>query len=215
MPELARYHDPNVDEPELIRQALRGDLDAFNRLILNYERQVYNAAYRIMGDTASAADATQEAFISAFRALRRFRGGSFRAWLLRIVTNACYDELRRRKRRPASSLEELVENAGVPEPDGSAAIFSKPDVPEVAAERAELARAIQDCLNRLPDDFRVVVVLADVQGYDYREVAETIGKPLGTVKSRLARARARMRDCLQRYRELLPTSYRLEDESVR
>jgi RNA polymerase sigma-70 factor (ECF subfamily) len=211
---LARYHGPDVDEPILIQQAQRGDLDAFNHLVINYQRQVYNVAYRIMGDPASASDATQEAFISAFQALRSYRGGSFRAWLMRIVTNACYDELRRRKRRPTSSLEALVENAGVPEPDGSAAIFSKPEVPEVEAERAELTRAIQDCLNRLPEDFRIVVVLADVQGYDYREVAQTIGKPLGTVKSRLARARARMRDCLQRYRELLPTSYRLEDESV-
>jgi RNA polymerase sigma factor (sigma-70 family) len=202
-----------VDEVELIQYAQGGDLDAFNRLVQNYEHQVFNLAWRIMGDSDSAADATQEAFISAYRAIGRFRGGSFRSWLLRIVTNACYDEIRRRKRRPAGSLETLFDDLGVPEPENPGDLIHKPEAPEVAAERAELSRAIQDCLNRLPDDFRVVAVLSDVQGYEYREVARVIGKPLGTVKSRLARARARLRECLQRYRELLPATFRLEDET--
>ncbi|MEJ2549797.1 MAG: sigma-70 family RNA polymerase sigma factor [Anaerolineales bacterium] len=202
-----------MDEPELIRYAQQGDLDAFNRLIQIYERQVFNLAWRIMGDSDSAADATQEAFISAYKAVVRFRGGSFRSWMMRIVTNACYDELRRRKRRPAGSLEKLFDEVGVPEPDDPGDLIHKPEDPETATERAELSNAIQDCLNRLPDDFRVVAVLADVQGYEYGEVAQVIGKPLGTVKSRLARARARLRECLQRHRELLPATYRLEDES--
>jgi RNA polymerase sigma factor (sigma-70 family) len=210
---LPRYDGSDVDEPELIRYAQQGDLDAFNRLIQIYERQVFNLAWRIMGDSDSAADATQEAFISAYKAVVRFRGGSFRSWMMRIVTNACYDELRRRKRRPAGSLEKLFDEVGVPEPDDPGDLIHKPEDPETATERAELSNAIQDCLNRLPDDFRVVAVLADVQGYEYGEVAQVIGKPLGTVKSRLARARARLRECLQRHRELLPATYRLEDES--
>jgi RNA polymerase sigma-70 factor (ECF subfamily) len=141
------------------------------------------------------------------------RGGSFRAWLLRIVTNACYDELRRRKRRPVAPLEagEQAEQAGLP--PGAAVMGQTDDGPERAAERAELARAIQGCLEGLPVDFRVVAVLADVQGYDYAEIAAVVGTPLGTVKSRLARARLRLRDCLKRYRELLPAVYRLQDES--
>lgn len=202
-----------MDETELIQYAQQGDLDAFNRLIQHYEQQVFNLAWRIMGDSDAAADATQEAFISAYRAIGRFRGGSFRSWMLRIVTNACYDEIRRRKRRPAGSLETLFDDLGVPEPDNPGDLIHKPEAPEAAMERAELSHAIQDCLNRLPDDFRVVAVLADVQGYEYQEVAQVIGKPLGTVKSRLARARARLRECLQRYRELLPLTFRLEDES--
>ncbi len=210
---LPRYDGSDVDEPELIRYAQQGDLDAFNRLIQAYERQVFNLAWRIMGDSDSAADATQEAFISAYKSVGRFRGGSFRSWILRIVTNACYDELRRRKRRPAGSLEKLFDEMGVPEPDDPGDLIHKPEDPEAATERAELSSAIQDCLNRLPDDFRVVAVLADVQGYEYTEVAQVIGIPLGTVKSRLARARARLRECLQRHRELLPSTYRLEDES--
>ena len=98
-----------MDEARLIAAAQQGKVDAFNELVLAYQRQVYNLAYRIMGDPASASDATQEAFISAFEGLARFRGGSFRSWLLRIVSNACYDELRRRKRRPATSLEDFGE----------------------------------------------------------------------------------------------------------
>ena len=96
-----------MDETALIDDAKRWDLDSFNRLVLAYQDRVYAQAYRMMGDSQSAEDATQEAFISAFRKLRSYRGGSFRAWLLRIVTNACYDELRRRQRRPVAHLEPL------------------------------------------------------------------------------------------------------------
>ena len=92
-----------MDEPALIREAQDGDLDAFNSLVLAYQDALYNTALRIMGDDSMAADATQEAFISAFRSLNSFRGGSFKAWLLRTVTNACYDELRRQKRRPGKT----------------------------------------------------------------------------------------------------------------
>jgi RNA polymerase sigma-70 factor (ECF subfamily) len=109
-----------MDENALIQSAQKGDIDAFNRLVLAYQHQVYNLAYRIMSEEAAAADATQEAFISAYNHLHSFRGGSFKSWLLRIVTNACYDDLRRRKRRPATSLEDLMgdENgeAGVDRP---------------------------------------------------------------------------------------------------
>jgi RNA polymerase sigma-70 factor, ECF subfamily len=201
-----------MDEPALILEAQRGDLDAFNRLVLEYQTLVYNVAYRIMGDGDSAADATQEAFISAHKHLHYYRGGSFKAWLLRIVTNACYDELRRRKRRPSASLEALtVVNEG-PDADSEASLVSRDELPEEHVQRRELAQAIQDCLNRLPHDMRVVAVMCDVQGMDYAEIAANVGTALGTVKSRLSRARARLRDCLQGVRELLPASYRLEGE---
>src|SRR5437762_2127335 len=143
-----------MDEPALIADAQHGDLDSFNRLVLEYQTPVYNLAYRIMGEGDSASDAAQEAFISAYKSLRHYRGGSFKAWLLRIVTNACYDELRRRKRRPATSLEAL---------DGSAELqlIGKVESPEGEAQRNDLNRAIQDCLDDLPDDQRVVAVLCD------------------------------------------------------
>ncbi|MCL4824461.1 MAG: sigma-70 family RNA polymerase sigma factor, partial [Anaerolineales bacterium] len=99
-----------MNEPALIFDAQRGDLDSFNTLVLHYQDMVFNAALRILGDEDAAADASQEAFISAFRSVNSYRGGSFKAWLLRIVTNACYDELRRQKRRPTTPLEPETED---------------------------------------------------------------------------------------------------------
>jgi len=200
-----------MDEAGLIESARSGDLNAFNRLVLAYQDIVYNQAYRMMGEAAAAEDAAQDAFIAAYRNLASYRGGSFKAWLLRIATNMCYDELRRRKRRPTTPLEPLDnEDEEIESPrwiaDPSAS-------PEEAAERAELAEALQNCLNGLPAEFRSVVVLVDIQGMDYTEAAQATGKPLGTIKSRLARARLRMRDCLQGFWELLPPSFRLVGES--
>jgi RNA polymerase sigma-70 factor (ECF subfamily) len=197
-----------MNEAGLIQDAQQGDLEAFNRLILAYQDRVYNQAFRVLGEYQSADDATQEAFISAYKNIRTFRGGSFRAWLLRIVTNACYDELRRKKRRPTTPLEP-VDDEGE-EIESPKWIADPGELPEDNVARSELANAIQACLDQLSDDFRVVVVLVDVQGLDYLEASEIIGKPLGTIKSRLARARNRMRDCLQGFWELLPHAMRLE-----
>ncbi len=188
------------DEQALIRLARRGDLDAFNALILRYQDSAYTLAYRIMGDPHSAADAAQEAFIIAYRRLNTYRGGSFRAWLMRITTNQCYDELRRRQRRPVVSVDELGDDPPIPD---------DADTPEEVAQQRELQRAIQDCISALNPDQRVVLVLCDVEGLDYQAIADQVGAQIGTVKSRLSRARAAVRDCLQGARELLPSAYRL------
>ena len=203
-----------MDEPTLIRQAQQGDLTSFNRLVLTYQSHAFNIAYRIMGEADAAEDATQEAFISAYRNIKRFRGGSFKSWIFRIVTNACYDELRRRKRRPQTSLEQLSEYSdGFDSEATGADLMGEVDQnPERALQSSELAAAIQDCINHLPPEFRAVVVLVDVQGFDYKEASSIVSSPLGTVKSRLARARVNLRDCLQRFRELLPNAFRLESE---
>jgi RNA polymerase sigma-70 factor (ECF subfamily) len=200
-----------MDEPALIKDAQRGDLDAFNSLVLAYQDNVYNTALRILGDEDLAADASQEAFISAFRSITSFRGGSFRAWLLRTVTNACYDELRRRKRRPTVPLEPQTDDEEEVETPRWLADTSMS--PEQKTEAVELEHAIQHCLDGLPTDFRTVVVLADLQGLDYAEISTAAHVPLGTIKSRLARARLRLRECLQSFRELLPAAFRLEEES--
>ena len=178
------------DEMALISSTLAGDLESFNSLVLAYQNLIYNVAFRILGERFSADDAAQEAFILAFRKLSSFRGGSFRSWLLRIVTNVCYDELRRRKRHPTSSLglqDELGE-----EIDSLKWMVDPGALPEEELERADLARTIQACLDELPLEFRLVIVLVDTQGMDYAEAAGTLSLPLGTVKSRLARARARL-----------------------
>ena len=197
-----------MDELLLIKDAKRGDLDSFNTLVLEYQELVFNTAYRIMGEEESAADATQEAFISAFTHINSFRGGSFKSWLLRTVTNACYDILRTKKRRPTTPLEpisnedeEIESPAWIADPDSS---------PSEEFEKLELEHAIQHCLENLPMDYRTVIILADIQEMDYMEVATATKNPLGTVKSRLARARLRMRECLQDFWELLPSSFRLD-----
>ena len=179
----------NQDNSELARAAQKGDLDAFNQLVLLYQELAYNLAYRSLGN---------------------YRGGSFRAWLLRMVTNTCYDELRRRKRHPTTPLAPVVEEQDEVE---SPAWLADPDPgPEQVFEQGELEKAVQHCLNGLPDDFRLVVIMVDVEGLDYSEVSQTIGKPLGTIKSRLARARVRLRECLQGFWELLPAHFRLNGE---
>ena len=198
-----------MDETALIQAAQDGDVDAFNRLVLAYQDLVYTQAYRMIGENAAAADTTHAAFISAYPHLHSFRGGSFRAWLLRIVTNACYDELRRRKRRPTVALEPVDESGD--EIESPHWMEDPSETPETHIDRAELNNAIQHCLEGLPAEFRTAVVLVDIQGMDYIEAASVLGKPLGTVKSRLARARLRLRDCLQGFTELLPAIYRLEN----
>ena len=189
--------DPSAAEARALEAAQRGDVVAFNQLVLQYQGVVYNVALRTLGNAEDAADVSQEAFISAFRAIRDFRGGSFKSWLLRITVNGCYDLLRRRQRRPTSSLDELTD-----ESDGDVGPPDRALGPEAAALGAETAHVIEEALATLPEDQRALVVLCDVQGLSYEEAAEVTDVALGTVKSRLSRARARLRDYLRERGEL-------------
>ena len=136
-----------MNEQALISDAQGGNLDAFNTLILHYQDSVFNAALRIMGDEDMAADAAQEAFISAFKAVKSFRGGSFKGWLMRIVTNSCYDELRRKKRRPTTPLEPETDYGE--EMDSPRWLADPNMTPSQQAEADELEHAIQHCINNL------------------------------------------------------------------
>jgi RNA polymerase sigma-70 factor (ECF subfamily) len=198
------------EERRLVDAARRGEVESFNALVRMYEGRVYNLCYRMLGDPDSAADAAQDAFFSAFRNLRSFRGGSFRSWMLRIATNTCYDALRVRKRRPTTSLD--AESGG--EDDGSPLqIADNAESPDDFALRRELASAIQSGLATLPEEQRIILILSDIQGLAYEEIAEITNTNLGTVKSRLSRGRARLRDVLKAG-ELLPTRYRHESGSL-
>ncbi len=201
-----------MDEAGLIRDAVRGDLDAFNRLVLAYQDMAFNLAYRMLSDDAAAEDATQTAFISAYRNLSSYRGGSFKAWVMRMVTNTCYDELRRRHRRPTVPLEP-ASREDEEEIESPSWLADGNPTPEEQVEIQELEAAIQHCIQELPEEFRAIVVLVDVQGFDYTEASRAVGKPLGTIKSRLARARMRLRDCLSGFGELLPSLFRLGGEA--
>ena len=198
-----------MDEQAFIRAAQKGDVAAFNQLVREYQTQVYRAAYRVLGERAAAEDATQDAFVSAFKHIRAYRGGSFKAWLLRIVTNACYDQLRVKQRRPTASLDAMLVDADNPAPGADRAA---PESPQEFAERQELGATIQRGLTMLQPDQRVTLVLVDVEGLTYEQVAEAMDTNVGTVKSRLSRARAALRDFLVKQEELLPSQYRLKSE---
>lgn len=189
-PEDAAPHAPEAEAALLLR-ARTGDLDAFNGLVEMHQRAVYNLCLRMVGSPAAAEDSTQDAFISAYRHIGGFRGSSFRAWLMRIASNACTDELRRRARRPAASLDAPAPGADDP-PD----VADHAAGPETLALQHELRASVQEALLRLPEDQRLAVILCDLQGFDYEEIAETMKTSLGTVKSRIARGREKLRGLL-------------------
>ena len=189
------------DDADLVDRGKQGDLSAFNLVVERYQSQVYNLAARILGDRTAAEDVTQDTFISAHGAIGRFRGGSLRAWLLRIASNHSYDYIRTARRRPEQSLDQSLLNPGFSVPSGDPS-------PEQIALSGELRAVIQRAILSLPVDRRVTLVLIDVQGLSYEEAADAMGVSLGTVKSRLSRARSGVRDFLLKHRELLPDRFR-------
>jgi len=186
---------PLPNEEAIVAQARAGDRSAFARLVEHYQSACFGLAWRLTGDPDQAADATQDAFIHAYDAIRSHRGGAFRSWLLRITANASYDILRRAQRRPSTVL---------PDPEEGEAELADIGAVDPVAEslRSELYRYLEDALRLLPEDQRVAVVLCDVYGMDYGEVADMTTSPLGTVKSRIHRGRLRLRELLRDHREL-------------
>jgi len=197
-----------MDEQTLIRAAQRGDLEAFNGLVLLYQDFLFRIALNILRDEDAAADATQQAFLSAFRSLRTFRGGSLRSWLSRIVVNASYDGLRRAARARILPLE--IFNQDDEEMEPAAWLADPGPSPEAQAETNEFLDAIQVCLQKLPERYRLALLLVDVEGLSYEEAASALEIPKGTVKSRLARARNALRLSLRRYPDLIPTAFSLD-----
>ncbi len=196
-----------MNEVNMIAAAQNGDVASFNQLVRAYQTIVYHTAYRVLGDGDAASDATQDAFVNAYKNIRSFRGGSFKAWLLRIVTNTCYDQLRAKKRKPTASLDALLIDPDNPAPGLGEA---REESPHEHAERSELAYWIDQGLQTLPYDQRMTLVLSDIDGFAYEEIAVATNTNVGTVKSRLSRARAHMRDYLLKQQELLPDTFRLK-----
>lgn len=198
-----------------LRAAQRGDVAAFNTLVVVYQRQIFNVCYRTLGNSEDASDATQDALLSAFRGLKSFQGAAagLRGWLLRIAVNTCYDQLRRRQRRPAESLDAPSQA----DPDQHTSLGDHLPDPGIGPEQrsltSETARHIQAALDQLPPDQRLAVILCDVQGRSYDEAAQAMAVELGTVKSRLSRARAHLRDLLAAAGELPAASQRLQERN--
>lgn len=182
-------------EIDLVNKAARGDLDAFNQLVLKHQDLAYRHALSMLSDSWLAEEVVQEGFIKAFQNMPGFRGGSFRAWLMRIVTNTAYDVLRRSSKRPTQPLfpddddgEEMESPHWMTDPSAKV---------EEAVVWGEDAKLVYQGLDELPVIYREILTLVDLQDFDYEEAAQALNIPLGTVKSRLARARMQMKDKLQ------------------
>ncbi len=186
-----------MDESELIRACKEGDPDSFNELVRLYQKMAYNLAFRMLNDSQAAEDATQEAFFSAWKHIRGFRGGSFKAWMMKITANSCRDQMRRLKRRPTVPLESIADDPPAVSVES----------PEEYALRKELDEHVQKGLATLSYEQRMAVVLCDIQGLSYEEMAEAMGCSLGTVKSRINRGRSQLRDYLVKM-ELLSAEFR-------
>lgn len=195
--------DPS--DEHLVSLSKDGSLDAFNSLVERYQGTVYNLCLRLIGDRTAAEDATQEAFLSAYRAIHRFEGGNLRSWLLRIAANQSKDELRRRVRRgPSDSL-----SAADPE-DAPIDLADAGESAEQYVERMAVGHGIQQALLQLPFEQRQAVLLSDLHGYHYEEIAKIAGSSVGTVKSRIHRGRERLRSILSTQPELFGRHGRLE-----
>jgi RNA polymerase sigma-70 factor (ECF subfamily) len=173
----------------LLERARAGDLDAFNDLVVCYQEQLFALIVRMVPDRDQAADCVQEAFFSAYRNLASFRGGIVKSWLNRIAINAAMDTQRARKRRPSQPYPELEDDSWQP----SAGEEADPVHTALTTERHT---ALNQAMSTITDDQRTAIVLFDVEGYDYQEIADMTGVSLGTVKSRIHRGRLALRDRL-------------------
>lgn len=176
-------------EADIVRKVLGGDANAFETLVLEYEKNVYNIALRMTGNSEDAADMTQEAFIKAYNSLQSFRGDSkFSVWLYRIVSNVCLDFLRSKNRRPTVSLS-------VEDDDGEDAqldVADESQSPELLLDRKLTRDSVRRGLDSLPPDYRQILLLREIQGLSYDEIAQALSLEVGTVKSRIFRARKRL-----------------------
>ena len=192
-----------MDDRDLVGRARQGDREAFTQLIVQYQVPLYNTALRMVGSREDAADITQEAFLRAWEKIRTLREAPFKSWLFQIAVNLCYDHFRRGRRYGAMPDEEQggkIVGLGIAMPD-----------PQERAEANERARVVRESIESLDHDMRVALVLRDINGMSYDEIAGVLGVPLGTVKSRIARARGQVHEYLQRSPDLFPAAGRRED----
>ncbi|MCC6456112.1 MAG: sigma-70 family RNA polymerase sigma factor [Caldilineaceae bacterium] len=194
------------EEHSAIARALKGDLDAFNELVIKYQNLAYGIAFRLLQSREAASDAVQDSFIKAFRSLATFKNGSFKSWLARIVVNTCYDALRANRRVRWEEITDEPTYDLYAEGGANAAyqIADKRESPQEFVERMELGARIELGLRALPERQRLVVMLYDIYGYSYEEICEITNLPAGTVKSSISRARLRLRNFLLEQPELLP-----------
>lgn len=178
----------------LVHKAQKGDVEAFEELICAYEHRIYNIAYKMMGNPEDAMDVAQEALLKIYKSLKKFKNQStFSTWVYRVAMNTCLDELRKKKR---GFLLLMNDTEGY----GNGIVDSSSDsLPEVSYERKERLKSLQNAIQELIPDYKSVIILRDIQGFSYEEIAEILHCPLGTVKSRINRARTELRKKLSEF----------------
>ena len=199
-----------IAHPRLPVQDRNGASFCYNCIIEAFQAKGYNLACRMLRDWALAEDVLQESFVSGYRAFSQFRGDNLNAWMMRIIANTCRDFLRSRRARPIISLDPLPTASDDPTPS-AVDLPTKEESPEEYAEREELRRTIVNGLDLLPEERRLAVILVDVQGLSYEEAAQIMNCSTGTVKSRISRGRAALRDHLRASGELLPSRFRQDN----
>ena len=184
-----------LSEQDQVREAMAGDGQAFEQLMRAHEGRMYAVSLRMCGNREDALDCTQEAMLRIYRAMKSFKGqSSFATWVYRITMNTCLDELRRRKVRVSSSLDAMLDTGFSP--------TDEEDTPERHAVASEQRRALDQAIASLPEDMRAAIVLRDVQGFTYEEIATILAANVGTIKSRISRGREKLREMLLRQPEL-------------
>lgn len=184
----------NAQDETLLRQAADGDVTSFEKLIIGYEKYIFTLAYRMLGNAEDARDAAQESLIKIYNNIHKCQNAkSFKSWISTITNNTCIDELRRRKKKREDSLSRIIETE-----DGETVLQFESDEPgpEETLLSMEKQERIQTAINKLPPKYKLLIVMRDINGLSYEELAETAGLSMGTVKSRLSRARARLKKLL-------------------
>lgn len=195
----------NDSEQLLLERSKAGDVAAFEMLIEAYQKKIFNLAYRIVGNYDDAADLTQEALIRIFKSISGFKEqSSFSTWVYRITTNVCLDDIRKKKNKKVISLDEEIR---VEDGEMKRQIMSDDPLPDEIAEKEETRRLVNDAINMLPEEQRMMITLRDIQGLTYDEISEVLDCPSGTVKSRINRARQALKNALLKKRELFNDEY--------
>lgn len=193
------------NDRSLLERAKKGDIGAFEQLVEGYQKKVFNITLRMMGNPDDASELTQEVFIRVYRSLRNFKEESqFSTWIYKIATNICLDELRKQKKRKVFSIDEEIK---ADDGETKRQIADDKPSPETVAEKNEVKKVVKDAIKSLPDEYRLVIVLRDIQGFSYDEIAKIVKCPEGTVKSRINRARKALKDILSNKKELFDMDY--------
>jgi RNA polymerase sigma-70 factor (ECF subfamily) len=195
----------STNERELVEQAKHGDIEAFEQLIIGCEKKVFNIAYRMIGNYDDANELAQEVFLKAFKSIKNFKGDSlFSTWIYKVTANVCLDEIRRRKNKVVISLDQDIE---LKEGEVKRQIPDTAPTPEMEAETNEIKNAVNESIQQLPDDYKSMIILRDIQGFSYDEISKIVNCPEGTVKSRINRARQALKKILQGKKELFDDKF--------